>query len=82
MSQGSDTSAYPSSVVNNGVGLLAAFNRYGLPGLVIGMLFILNLGLMYTVLFTVIPSLQASTKAITEITIAVGQLSQTIKEVK
>jgi hypothetical protein len=82
MSQGSESSVYPSSVLNGGAGILATFNRYGLPGLVIGMLFILNLCLMYTILFTVIPTLQGSTKAITEITSAVTQLSETIKDAK
>jgi hypothetical protein len=57
-------------------GTLAQFNKYGLPGLVIGFQFLIIIGLIYVV----VTALQGNTKAMTEITEALGRLTETIKE--
>lgn len=69
----------PSEIMDPPVsGTLQQFNRYGLPGLVIGSQFLIIVALMYVVVTT----LQANTKAMTEITEAVGRLTETIRDRK
>ena len=58
---GSDSSAIP---LNQAAGFMAGFNRYGLPGMVIGALFLI-IGYLLYVNTAVI---QANTRAMTEMT--------------
>jgi hypothetical protein len=59
---------------------MASFNRYGLPGLVIGTQFVLIVGLIYVLVNVAIPALQASTRAMAEMTSAVTRLTETIRD--
>lgn len=73
-----DSSAFPTSALDGGMGFLSAFNRYGLPGVVIGAQFIIISGLIWVMVTT----LQANTKAITEFTGVVRDMKETIKEIR
>ena len=68
-----ETTPLPMSAVN---GYMASFNRYGLPGVVIGAQFFIIVVMLYFVLTT----FQANIKAMTEMTAALGQLTSTIRE--
>lgn len=57
---------------------LQQFNRYGLPGLVIGALLLIIVGMMYFG----IGFMRDTTKAITEMTGALHELTQTIRETR
>lgn len=72
-----DSSMIPLSQAN---GFLASFNRYGLPGVVIGAQFLIIVGLIYVLVYTAIPALQASTQAVANMTNAVNTLTQTIRD--
>ncbi len=61
-------------------GSMQQFNRYGLPGLVIGTQFVLIVGLIYVLVNVAIPALQASTRAMAEMTSAVTRLTETIRD--
>lgn len=76
---GSDSSALPMSAVQGANGFMAGFNKYGLPGVVIGAQFLIIIGLIYVLVYLAIPALQASTKAVAEMTNAVNNLTLTIR---
>lgn len=61
--------SYPS-------GAMASFNRYGLPGVVIGTQFVIITGLIYVV----VTALQANTKAMTEFTGVLRDMRETMRE--
>lgn len=69
-----------TSIPKEAAGFMAAFNRYGLPGVVIGAQFLIIVGLIYVLVNVTIPALQASTQAMTGMTGAVNTLTQTIRE--
>lgn len=69
--------AIPFGQVNS---FMAGFNKYGLPGVVIGAQFLIIVGLIYVLVYVAIPALQASTQAMANMTNAVNTLTQTIKE--
>lgn len=56
--------------------ILAGFNRYGLPGLVIGAQFLIIAGLLYFG----IGALRDATRAMADMTGAMNQLSQTLRD--
>jgi hypothetical protein len=58
--------------------LMAGFNKYGLPGAVIGSQFLIIAAMLYFVLTT----FQANIKAMTEMTVAVNSLKEAMKECK
>lgn len=55
---------------------LQQFNRYGLPGLVIGALLLIIVGMLYVG----VGFMRDTTKAITEMTGALHELTQTIRD--
>lgn len=57
---------------------LTSFNRYGLPGAVIGAQFLIIVGLIYVV----VTALEANTKAMTEFTGVLRDMKETIKELR
>lgn len=59
-------------------GTLQQFNRYGLPGLVIGAL----LAIIVAMLYFGMGFMRDTTKAVTEMTSAMRELSQTIRDMK
>jgi len=78
MSTATETTDFPAQAT----GLMVGFNRHGLPGLVIAALLMMIAWQMWTQQTTTIPALQASTKALTEMSNAVNSLTKTIEDRK
>lgn len=82
MSSATDSTTIPMSAIQGANGLMAGFNRYGLPGVVIGAQFLIIVGLIYVMVQIAIPALQASTSAMANMTNAVNTLTQTIRDAR
>jgi hypothetical protein len=65
-----------SSPFKEAEGVFSGFNRYGLPGAVIGAQFLIIGALLYVM----VTALQQNTKAMSEMTGAVNRLTETIKD--
>jgi len=67
------------AATDNMSGFLAAFNRYGFPGIVTGAMFLLVAAILYWCANTMIPVLQATTKAVIEVTAALNKLTEEVR---
>ncbi len=72
-----ETTSIPMGPINV---FMAGFNRYGFPGVVTGACFLLLAAVLYWCASTMIPTIQAATVAMTEMSAALRELKAEVRD--